>query len=196
MGMFTTFFHPTTNENLQIKTGYDQCAMYRLGDDVDFRVREDAGRAHLNDGAYFAESYDNPDQVGYFVIIKGQKYIAVENAIKGRPEVCRIAYGAVGQAAYWCVKYGIVPLPLDTWSDAAWARKAKEAEESRRRLLTWDVENLELELSGKNPIDPTTRFTQAKMKEEGIFRRIMSPVPAAGDIAGDGPVKVLDQEGS
>ena len=174
MSCYTSVIHPVTGDELQFKTGYDSCDKYCVGDTVDFKIRTQfAGKAHLNDDAYYTEScsHDLREVTGrYFVIIKDHKVHEVVDAIldaDGCPDVVR-------QRCWLCQKYGLEPLPIDSWSDEAWATKAKQDEESERRSARWRAETF-----GKTPDEclklATGRYVRSKMYEDGIYRKIMGP---------------------
>ena len=70
MGMFTTIIHPNDGRDLQIKTGWDSCDIYSVGDTVDWFLSESPGSGTLLDGAY--ESFEDD-----WVIIKDHKVHAI-----------------------------------------------------------------------------------------------------------------------
>jgi hypothetical protein len=54
MGMFTSVAHPETGEEVQFKTGIDDCDWVTLGEEVPWQIWPDMpGRGKLLDGVYW-----------------------------------------------------------------------------------------------------------------------------------------------
>lgn len=72
MSMFTEVVHPHTKEHLQIKTGKDDFALYKIGDMVDWHKGEKPGVVYFGDGVY--EAYGpSGDGIVAWVVVKGHK---------------------------------------------------------------------------------------------------------------------------
>ena len=88
-----------------------------------------------------------------------------------------IVGGYEGQSCMLRDKYGIVPLPAETWSQEAWAKLAIERylEEERKRQN-------EAVTYGMTPEQKSSffyrQYLNVSLKEEGFARRIFSIVPA------------------
>ena len=68
--MVTYIKHPDTDEDLEIKTGFDGCAHYKIGDRINNSSTNDdhwGPEGHADNGVYLA--YGNTGPVGWFVII-------------------------------------------------------------------------------------------------------------------------------
>jgi hypothetical protein len=183
--MFTSAIDDRGRE-FQFKCGWDDCDTYRLGDKVDQKVFPDelfAGK--LLDGAYHAE---HGRWVGGKLIDHAEKWVIIRNGFfVALVDVERDAGGQMIDGEYVqgdviARRHGVMPYPLDTWTDAAYLKHAKEQAESARRQRDWDVEDY-----GKTPMEKaftaTNRFMKQKMKEDGFYRRILPPVPAETDVA-------------
>ena len=180
MGMFTSVIDERGRE-FQFKCGWDDCDTYRVGDKVDQRVYPDelfAGK--LLDGAYHAEcgrweGGKLVDRDERWVVIKAATVVALV-PVERDAEGCLVG-GEDVQADVVARRHGVMPYPLDTWTDAAYLKYAKEQAASARRQRDWDVEDY-----GKTPMEAAasavTRFVRAKMREDGVYRRILPPVPA------------------
>ena len=75
MGCYTSVMHPKTRQELQIKTGWDVCEWYSVGDRVEFTPDSNSGCGRLYDGAY--KSSEGP-----WVIIRGGRILEVVEAEK------------------------------------------------------------------------------------------------------------------
>ena len=77
MGMYTSIIHPKYSRELQIKTGFDDCERYHIGDTVRFYVNKDIfGYGGIFDGVYDSMSNKGDDD---WVIIKDHKIIAIRS---------------------------------------------------------------------------------------------------------------------
>lgn len=179
MGLFTTVIHPETGEHLQFKTGHDRCDEYRVGDPVDFRVLPEAGEAHLADDAYFAQGVAGPDRRYYVVIVKDHKVHAVVDPLPDPQAEGEILGFESQQEAYFRVAYGLKPLPLDAWSDEAWAARAKKDARHARELERQKGEDLLLTKDEWDTRRGANAFTRRMMREPGFLRKIfaMDPPP-------------------
>lgn len=185
MGMFTSAIDDRGRE-FQFKCGWDDCDTYRVGDKVDQRVFPDelfGGK--LLDGAYHAEycrweGGKAVDRDEKWVVIKGGVFVAWAD-VERDDEGCLVG-GEDVQADVVARRFGVVPYPLDTWTDAAYLKHAKEQAESARLQREWDVEDY-----GKSPMEraagAVNRFVRHKMKEDGVYRRILPPVPVEPAVA-------------
>lgn len=69
--MFTSIYHPTKDYDLQIKTGFDYCEWYSVGEPL-----RDVSESDDIDGVYFGcAHYPSSDA---WVTIKDQKVLAVD----------------------------------------------------------------------------------------------------------------------
>jgi len=77
MGMFTSIIHPKDGHELQIKTGWDDCDTYHVGDTVPFKIVTDI----FESGGIFDDVYDSYSKSGRddWVIIKNHKIVAVRS---------------------------------------------------------------------------------------------------------------------
>lgn len=82
MGMYTSITHPRGGRELQIKTGYDVCDTYKIGDKVNYTIHKDSfGHGGIFDGVYDSYSDRGPDD---WVIIKGHKVVAVRSCKRNK----------------------------------------------------------------------------------------------------------------
>lgn len=118
MGMFTSVLHPKDGRELQIKSGFDDCDTYKLGDTVDWFVSSYPFSGKLFDGVYSSYSDLGPDD---WVIIKNHVVVAVEDK--------ELDYDKLYE------KYGIQEPPRDLWSAEALETYDKhQAELEARRV--------------------------------------------------------------
>lgn len=116
MGMFTTIIHPNDGRDLQIKTGWDSCDTYSVGDPVQcFLHREDPGRGTLQDGAYESFGADDWDD---WVIIKDHKI----HAIVPRGE-------DVHEGTLW-KQFELQAPDRSNWTEEAWEEQRVRREEA------------------------------------------------------------------
>ena len=168
MGMFTTITHDS--KPYQIKTGADDCEMYGVGDEVDWRVYPDcAGKGKLLDGVYHGFCALKNDDSSCWVVIKERK---VEAVVFDESEN---AYAAIVE------KFGIVDPPKSLWTDEAWKRhreieaKAREEFEAAIALFS-DLPPLEQATAAF--VHCTIRKT---MSEPGLTRQILKEVEIGDD---------------
>ncbi len=182
MGMFTSAIDDRGRE-FQFKCGWDDCDTYRVGDKVDQKVFPDnlfAGK--LLDGAYHAEycrwaGGEPVERDEKWVVIKGGVFVAWADVERDDDGI--MIGGEDVQGDVIARRHGVTPYPLDTWTDAAYLKHAKEEAEIARRQRDWDVEDY-----GKSPMaraaSAVNRYTAQKLKEDGFYRRIMPPEPVSG----------------
>ena len=128
MGMFTSVRHPQDGHELQIKTGWDSCDWYDVGDEVKWSIdKQFPGSGTLLDGVY--RSHDD-----HLIVIKDHIIKAVENPpIKhGSVDIDAISV----KEEQLIEKYDIRPLPRELWSEELW-------DERERREIKYEREALE-----------------------------------------------------
>jgi hypothetical protein len=192
--MFTSVLHPLTGDEIQIKSGWDDCEWYKLGDTVDWRIRPDRPlEGKLLDGAYEGEStywdYEQKKIVwtGHcWVVIKNHVIVAVEAMEMSPPELRdrdgMFRGGFYAQQAFIEKKHGVRPPSLDLWSMEAWAAYARREEMHRRQLWEWNAEDYGLSLEEKAQ-KAFYRFFVRAFKEDCVIRRLLPPMPVTNEEA-------------
>ena len=106
MGTYTSIKHPSDDRELQIKTGYDCCDWYAIGDRIPCHVvREIYGCGGIFDGVYSSYSALGDDD---WVIIKNHKVLCCEPRVKNYKYLLR--------------KYKIKKPSKSWWSKKAYAK--------------------------------------------------------------------------
>ena len=137
MGMYTKIRHPATGAEIQIKTGYDDCLWYSVGDKVYWTPREAWPGDHI-DGAYSGFMDKSGD---VWVVIKDCTVLAVHDAEDLDNE-------AICMETHLCGLYGIEPPDSTLWSDEAWERHRERQEAHKKRWEAIEKEADDKGLSG------------------------------------------------
>jgi hypothetical protein len=111
MGMYTSIIHPDDGRELQIKSGWDDCETYHVGDIVEWFVAEDCPR----EGKMLDDVYDSFSDKGEddWVVIKDHVVFAVIPRTENE----------YGDRQILRDRFGIKDLPDSEWTDEAWAEK-------------------------------------------------------------------------
>lgn len=117
MGMFTSIMHE--GEELQIKTGYDQCEYYKLGDVIPWTPDPYWPGSDI-DGIH--ESYTLKGR-GPWVIIQNSFVVAIEPV--------EMLYEDLA------AKYDIQPPARYLWTEEQWAAKAQREADAEARYQKW-----------------------------------------------------------
>lgn len=121
MGMYTSVVLEDGKE-LQIKCGFDDCEVYRVGDYVNWRIWPDLpGTGKLLDGIYYADTGD-------VVVIKDH----------------RIFFAGKPAGAFNAVEF--LPWERNWWSETAWLEKETEDAKRNLELAEEHVANLKEEI--------------------------------------------------
>lgn len=112
MGMFTSISHPDDGRELQIKTGNDQCDIYKVGDTIPWKPNPWFPGDHI-DGAYPSYSDKGRDD---WVVVKDCIIVAVEPVADRSGGTDRARLEA---------QYKIALPDPNLWSPADWAAKAE-----------------------------------------------------------------------
>lgn len=133
MGMFTSIVHPDDLRELQIKTGWDYCDTYRVGDMIPWTPDPVDPGTHI-DGAYVSYSDKGPDD---WVIIKGGRIIAVE------PRHEDDTWQALE------AKHGIQPPDPALWTEQQWqAKRDRETAWAEKTKGMSDIDILAMLMKG------------------------------------------------
>ena len=77
-------------------------------------------------------------------------------------------------------RFGVVDVPLSSWTDAAWLAWAKEKAED-----VYAARAVEIECYGMSPREVsaylTGKYMKARMQEDGFLRRLLTPVKVPDD---------------
>lgn len=126
MGMFTKIRHPITGAEIQIKTGFDDCMWYSVGDSIDWSPNEYWPGYHI-DGAHSG-----------FMDTDGDVWVVIKDCVvQAVHEVKDLESGDVDGGTYLYGLYGIEPPDSTLWSDEAWerARVRQEASEKKWKAI-------------------------------------------------------------
>ena len=169
MGMFTSIIHPKDGNELQIKTGYDDCDTYKLGDPVKYVIHKDTfGQGGIFDGVYDSYSFERSDDD--WVIIKKHKVAAVV------PRENNKYKDLIKQ-------YSIHKPDRTLWTNLAYKKHKKMLESCKK-------ENKEFEDSIKHlppnekMVRRLTKLISTRMDYEGIARKIfdVQPMPSGAPL--------------
>jgi len=140
MGVYTSIIHPVDGRELQIRSHYDMCETYKMGDNVKWVIyREWPKTGMLLDDVY--ESYSGKG-LDDWVVIKDH----IVAAVVPRTES--------GYANYMFIRlqYGVQELPDSEWTKEGWERKQAWEEK-------WKKEQKEFKESIKND-SPDVQFAK------------------------------------
>lgn len=107
MGMFSSSRHPVTGDELQFKTGYDQCEWFEIGDPVPQRRSSTPGEMEFADGFYEAISGIGPYNPDYIAVIVGG--VLVDILPSDAPAALKATY-----------EKQFAPVDDSLWSEAEW----------------------------------------------------------------------------
>jgi hypothetical protein len=154
VGLFTSIIKPNGVE-IQIKTGFDTCDTYKLGDTVDYLIHKDL----FMSGGIFDGVYDSTSDKGRddWVIIKGHKIIALRNKRYLYPTLIR-------------------QYKIKEPSSLLWTKKAREEYKERQRLLEIEEKKFEASIKHLSPREKLiacfARPIKDMLSREGIARRV------------------------
>lgn len=142
MGMFTRIIHPKDGRELQIKSGYDDCETYHVGDTVSWYINKSWPRTgKLLDDVY--DSYDDD-----WVVIKDHVVVAVVDREAGD-------YNSLRE------RFEIQDIPDSAWPEEAWI-KQREAENRHEKEYSEFLETIK-HLSGKERLAAIFSYPIRKM---------------------------------
>jgi hypothetical protein len=128
MGMYTSIIHPDDGRELQIKSGWDDCETYHVGDIVEWFIDKDAPKeGKLLDDVYSSYSDKGDDD---WVVIKDHQVLTLIPRTKNE----------YGDHQILRDRFGIKDLPDSEWSDEAWAEKIEQEKQ-------WEKEDEEFQKS-------------------------------------------------
>lgn len=155
MGMYTTVLLGNAEpKDVQIKTGYDECRSYSVGDKIEFDPRAWRPGAWI-DGAFMG--IWGPDENGDYV---EDRVVAIKDGVVVGVEV-GLTCGEVIE------KYDIqTTAPRELWSEDAW--REQEEREARARK-EWKAH---LDKSGGNAALAWIRHVKSK---ESFLRKVLPP---------------------
>jgi hypothetical protein len=155
VGLFTSIIKPNGVE-IQIKTGFDSCDTYKLGDTVDYLINKDL----FMYGGIFDGVYDSTSSNGGrddWVIIKGHKIIALRNKRYLYPTLVR-------------------QYKIKQPSSLLWTKKAREEHKEQQRLLNIEERKFEASIKHLSPREKLiacfVRPFKDMMSREGFARRV------------------------
>ena len=155
MGLFTSIIKPNGVE-IQIKTGFDSCDTYKLGDTVDYLINKDLFMyGGIFDGVYDS-TYDGVRDV--WVVIKDHKIIALRSE--------RYHYQTL-----------INQYKIKKPNKLLWTKKAREEHKEQQRLLRAEerkFENSIKHLSFKEKLSACfVRPFEYMLNREGFARKVL-----------------------
>ena len=159
MGMFTTIV--TEDDSIQIKTGYDECEYYKIGEPIPWTPRR-WSPGYSPDGVYDGWSEKGINNV--WVIFKDCKPIAVEPMD-----------GEENQYNHLLWKYKIQPPDPELWTDAEWAEVAKDYWMSQQKKVRVAAR----EYKSTKEYFAAAGYIRAQLRQPSFTRMVlgMEPIP-------------------
>ena len=159
--MFTTIIAPF-GKPCQIKTGWDNCDTYKIGDKIPWTPDPLYPGEHI-DGIYLGFEKTDNDTV---VVIKDCTVTAIFPRRWDRPTDIQIAMLKK--------EYGITPPDRSLWSEEAWAKKEAHDKEIKERREEWDRKYAHYTPREKMAA-AMGEYVKQKMSEPSMARRILPP---------------------
>lgn len=149
MGMFTTILHG--GHEYQIKTGFDYCDTYQVGDTVDWKPDDRWPGSHI-DGVY------DDAHCKVWVVIKDRQVVAVE------PRTDNVDTDWHADRPVLEAKYGITDPPHDLWPESAWKAQADAEARHQAEYAAW------VKIHGDNPAG---FYIHKRLQEKSFLSRIL-----------------------
>jgi hypothetical protein len=169
MGMFTTIVAPN-GKLCQIKTGWDNCDTYKVGDKISWEPDPRYPGEHI-DGIHLGFGKSDNDTCA---VIKDCVVTAVLPRRWDRPTDIQIAMLKK--------RYGIKPPDRALWPEEAWTEKEARDKEAKERQEEWDRKHAHLSSSERMSAAMAEMILQ-KMNEPSLARKILPPKEQVSPIA-------------
>lgn len=160
MGMFTSIVHE--GRDYQIKTGWDYCDFYEVGETIPWQPDENLPGYHIDD-VYVGEGATNRA----LVAIVNQAVAEVFLLTSDDHRILEELVVALKR------KHGITEPDRSLWSDEAWEADAKRKEANEAKYQAWLAENG----TGDEACDATAYHMHLTLGQKSFIEQILPEVP-------------------
>ena len=165
MGMYT-IIEDDLGQRWQIKCGHDYCDTYKIGEEVPFKLHDEAGEGDFLDGVYEAYGDIGHHHKNTWVIIKDHKVTAVV------PQVAEEYSDAWRAERDELISTWKVAFDRSLWPEEAWGKKAEIERIAEEKYQAWCAEK------GYDPKaigTPAAYYLQAVLQQQSLSRQILPP---------------------